>query len=79
MKKHDIKLYITQITIVNTTIISPVGANIGIGFAVPVSTVKKVVPQLIEIIESGSPGDTDFNVNFAVLCLILSDYSGRLY
>lgn len=33
---------------VNTAIFSPVGANIGIGFAVPVNTVKKVVTQLIE-------------------------------
>lgn len=33
---------------VNSAIISPVGASVGIGFAVPVNTVKKVVPQLIE-------------------------------
>ncbi len=33
---------------VNTAIFSPVGASIGIGFAIPVNTVKKVVPQLIE-------------------------------
>jgi putative serine protease PepD len=32
---------------VNTAIFSPVGANIGIGFAIPVNTLKKVVPQLI--------------------------------
>ncbi|MBI1911670.1 MAG: trypsin-like peptidase domain-containing protein [Deltaproteobacteria bacterium] len=33
---------------VNTAIFSPVGASIGIGFAIPVNTVKKVLNQLIE-------------------------------
>ncbi|MBI5682389.1 MAG: trypsin-like peptidase domain-containing protein [Deltaproteobacteria bacterium] len=33
---------------VNSAIFSPVGASVGIGFAIPVNTVKKVVPQLIE-------------------------------
>jgi len=33
---------------VNSAIFSPVGASVGIGFAVPVDTVKRVVPQLIE-------------------------------
>ncbi len=33
---------------VNTAIWSPSGASAGIGFAVPVGTVKRVVPQLIE-------------------------------
>lgn len=33
---------------VNTAIYSPSGANAGIGFAVPVDTVSRVVPQLIE-------------------------------
>jgi S1-C subfamily serine protease len=32
---------------VNTAIYSPTGASAGIGFAVPVSSVKRVVPQLI--------------------------------
>lgn len=32
---------------ITTAIFSPVGANIGIGFAVPVNTAKKIVPQLI--------------------------------
>jgi S1-C subfamily serine protease len=32
---------------VNTAIYSPSGANAGIGFAVPVDTVNRVVPQLI--------------------------------
>ncbi len=33
---------------VNTAIFSPVGGSVGIGFAVPVNTVKRVIPQLIE-------------------------------
>ena len=33
---------------VNTAILSPSGANAGIGFAVPSDTVSRVVPQLIE-------------------------------
>ncbi len=32
---------------VNTAIKSPTGASVGIGFAIPVDTVKRVVPQLI--------------------------------
>lgn len=33
---------------VNTAIYSPSGASAGIGFAIPVNTVKKIVPQLIQ-------------------------------
>ncbi|MDI6744505.1 MAG: trypsin-like peptidase domain-containing protein [Thermodesulfovibrionales bacterium] len=33
---------------ITTAIFSPVGANIGIGFAIPANTAKKIVPQLIE-------------------------------
>ncbi len=33
---------------VNTAIYSPSGANAGIGFAIPVNTVKRIIPQLIE-------------------------------
>jgi S1-C subfamily serine protease len=33
---------------VNTAIYGATGANVGIGFAVPVSTVKRIVPQLIQ-------------------------------
>ena len=33
---------------INTAIFSPTGSNAGIGFAVPVDTVNRVVPQLIE-------------------------------
>lgn len=36
-----------QLIGVNTAIYSPSGANAGIGFAIPVNTVKEVVPQLI--------------------------------
>ncbi|HHL39401.1 MAG TPA: trypsin-like serine protease [Deltaproteobacteria bacterium] len=32
----------------NSAIFSPVGASVGIGFAIPVDTVRRVVPQLIE-------------------------------
>ncbi len=33
---------------VNTMIVSPSGGNAGIGFAIPVNTVKMIVPQLLE-------------------------------
>ncbi|WP_428388342.1 S1C family serine protease [Mucisphaera sp.] len=33
---------------VNTAILSPAGASIGIAFAVPIDTLKRVVPQLIQ-------------------------------
>ncbi len=33
---------------VNAAIYSPSGASVGIGFAIPVDTVKKIIPQLIE-------------------------------
>ncbi|MBK8974949.1 MAG: trypsin-like peptidase domain-containing protein [Planctomycetes bacterium] len=36
----------------NTAIVSPSGANAGIGFAVPVDTINRVVPRLIQ----GDPG-----------------------
>ena len=32
---------------INTAIISPTGASVGIGFAVPIHTAKKVIPELI--------------------------------
>jgi S1-C subfamily serine protease len=35
-----------QLIGVNTQIVSPSGASAGIGFAIPVNTVKKVIPQL---------------------------------
>jgi S1-C subfamily serine protease len=37
-----------QLVGVNTAIFSPSGASAGIGFAIPVDTVKKIVPQLIQ-------------------------------
>ncbi|HEX9734858.1 MAG TPA: trypsin-like peptidase domain-containing protein [Thermoanaerobaculia bacterium] len=41
---------------VNTAIYSPSGASAGIGFAVPVDTVKELVPQLIEHGKPIKPG-----------------------
>ena len=41
---------------VNTAIYSPTGASAGIGFAVPVDTVNRIVPQLIEYGEVVRPG-----------------------
>jgi len=37
-----------QLIGVNTQIVSPSGASSGIGFAIPVNTVKRIVPQLVE-------------------------------
>ena len=37
-----------QLVGVNTMILSPSGVNSGIGFAIPVNTVKRVVPELIQ-------------------------------
>ena len=37
-----------QVIGVNTAIRSPTGGSVGIGFAVPVDTVKRVIPELIE-------------------------------
>lgn len=42
----------------NTMIVSPSGASSGLGFAVPVDTIKKIVPQLIrygKVIKPGLP------------------------
>ncbi|WP_348841459.1 trypsin-like peptidase domain-containing protein [Xanthobacter sp. KR7-65] len=41
---------------VNTAIISPSGANAGIGFAIPVDTVNRVVPALIRAGRVPTPG-----------------------
>jgi S1-C subfamily serine protease len=41
---------------VNTAIYSPSGASAGIGFAIPVDTVKRLVPQLIQYGEPIEPG-----------------------
>ena len=51
---------------VNTAIYSPSGASAGIGFAVPVDTVNRVVPQLIRQGKYSSPGigiETDEALN----------------
>jgi S1-C subfamily serine protease len=44
-----------QLIGVNTQIVSPSGASAGIGFAIPVNTVKKVIPQLLEYGEEVQP------------------------
>lgn len=44
-----------QLIGVNTQIISPSGASAGIGFAIPVNTVKKVIPQLLQYGEEVQP------------------------
>jgi 2-alkenal reductase len=41
---------------VNTAIISPSGSNAGIGFAIPVDTVNRVVPELIRTGRMPTPG-----------------------
>jgi S1-C subfamily serine protease len=45
-----------QLIGINTAIISPSGSSAGIGFAVPVSTVNRVVPQLIQYGKVIRPG-----------------------
>ena len=45
-----------QLVGVNTAIYSPSGASAGIGFAIPVNIVKKIVPQLIEFGHIVRPG-----------------------
>jgi S1-C subfamily serine protease len=45
-----------QLIGVNTQIVSPSGAFAGIGFAVPVDTIKRVVPQLIQFGKVIRPG-----------------------
>jgi len=46
---------------INTSIITPSGANAGVGFAVPADIVKQIVPQLIE---HGRVIQPDLGVNF---------------
>jgi len=45
-----------QLIGMNTAIISPSGSSAGIGFAVPVSTVNRIVPQLIKFGRVSRPG-----------------------
>ncbi|GIV08680.1 MAG: hypothetical protein KatS3mg019_0771 [Fimbriimonadales bacterium] len=47
---------------INTAIFSPVGANVGIGFAIPVNRVKQVIR---EILEHGSVGQAWLGVSYA--------------
>ena len=55
---------------VNTAIISPSGGYAGIGFAVPVDTVKQLVPQLIRYGKAIRPG---------IGVSVLNDYQARRY
>jgi S1-C subfamily serine protease len=45
-----------QLIGINTAIISPSGSSAGIGFAVPVNTVNRIVPQLIKFGHVVRPG-----------------------
>ncbi|OYT71966.1 MAG: 2-alkenal reductase [Armatimonadetes bacterium JP3_11] len=47
---------------INTAIFSPVGANVGIGFAIPVNRVKQVIR---EILEHGSVGQAWIGISYA--------------
>jgi S1-C subfamily serine protease len=47
---------------INTAIYSPVGANVGIGFAIPVNRVKQVIK---EILEHGSVGQAWLGISYA--------------
>ncbi|MDM7460684.1 MAG: trypsin-like peptidase domain-containing protein [bacterium] len=47
---------------INTAIFSPVGANVGIGFAIPVNRVKQVIK---EILEHGSVGQAWLGISYA--------------
>jgi len=42
--------------LIGVAIVTPSGASAGIGFAVPVNTVKRIVPQLIEYGKEIRPG-----------------------
>lgn len=55
---------------VNTAIASPSGGSAGIGFAIPVDTVKGLVPQLIEFGQPIRPG---------IGVTVLSDHRARRY
>lgn len=65
---------------INTAIFSPVGANIGIGFAIPVNTAKKVVPQLIEKGKVSRPwlGITAQDINAEIANLLKLPSAGIL-
>jgi len=65
---------------ITTAIFSPVGANIGIGFAIPVNTAKKIVPQLIEKGRVSRPwlGITGQDINADMASLLKLPSSGIL-
>jgi S1-C subfamily serine protease len=52
---------------VNTAIISPSGSNAGIGFAIPIDIVNRVVPQLIRTGHVPTPGIGIVAANEAVV------------
>lgn len=41
---------------INSQILSPAGGSVGVGFAVPVNTAKRIIPQLIQFGEVRRPG-----------------------
>jgi S1-C subfamily serine protease len=47
---------------INTAIYSPVGANVGIGFAIPINRVRQVIK---EILEHGSVGQAWLGISYA--------------
>jgi S1-C subfamily serine protease len=50
---------------INSQILTPTGGSVGVGFAVPVNTAKRVIPQLIQFGEVRRPklGISPFNVS----------------
>jgi S1-C subfamily serine protease len=64
---------------VNTAIVSPSGAYAGIGFAVPVDTVNRIVPQLIKYGKIKKPGlgirviESDMFRSYGVIGAVVAD------
>ncbi|MBK8465052.1 MAG: trypsin-like peptidase domain-containing protein [Chloracidobacterium sp.] len=56
---------------INSQILSPAGGSVGVGFAIPISTAKRVVPQLIQFGEVRRP---KLGANLRPV----SDFNGRL-
>ena len=44
-----------RMIVINSQILSPAGGSVGVGFAIPVSTAKRVIPQLIQFGEVRRP------------------------
>jgi S1-C subfamily serine protease len=59
---------------VNAAIYSPSGASAGIGFAIPVNTVKRIVPQLIEHGQLYRPVLARFNVKGVPVLTVRKNY-----